>query len=67
LACPLEQDLWFSGEYWQQTCRFAGELRERISIESVGQCYRTELQSLWSAGCVAGSRSSGSRGGSRKD
>jgi hypothetical protein len=67
LACPLEQDLWFSGEYWQQTCRFAGDLRERISIESVGQCYRTELQSLWSAGCVAGSRSSGSHGGSRKD
>jgi hypothetical protein len=50
LACPLEQDRWFSRDYWQQTHRFASDLRERISIEFVGHCYRTELQSLWSAG-----------------
>jgi hypothetical protein len=50
LACPLEQDRWFSWGYWQQTHRFASDLRERISIEFVGRCYRTELQSLWSAG-----------------
>jgi hypothetical protein len=50
LACPLDEDWWFSRDYWQQTCRFAGELRERISIESVGLCFRSELQCLWSSG-----------------
>jgi hypothetical protein len=49
LACPLDEDWWFSHDYWQQTRRFAATLREQISIESVGLSYQTELQSLWSA------------------
>jgi hypothetical protein len=49
LACPTDLDWWFSRDYWQQTCRFAEELRERISIEVVGLRYKTELQSLWNA------------------
>lgn len=48
LACPMDEDWWFSQDYWQQTCRFADKLRERISIESVGLTFQSELQSLWS-------------------
>ncbi len=47
LACPLDEDRWFSRDYWQQTRRLAGELRERISIESVGLTFQSELQFLW--------------------
>jgi hypothetical protein len=49
LACPADEDLWFSPSYWQQTCHFATDLRERISIESVGLRYQAELQSLLTA------------------
>jgi hypothetical protein len=50
LASPLDQDRWFSPEYWQETVAFAKGLRERLSIEAVGLSYRTELQSLWDDG-----------------
>jgi len=49
LCSPLDEDRWFSRDYWKQICSLAGNLRERISIEAVGLCYRTELQSLWDA------------------
>jgi len=50
VACPLDEDRWFSRDYWQQTRRVAAELRERVSLESVGRCFRGELLSLWDRG-----------------
>ncbi len=46
LASPLDERTWYSRDYWHQTQSFAGELRGRIAIESVGLSYWTALQSL---------------------
>jgi hypothetical protein len=46
LASPLEEEAWFSEDYWLQTRRFAEDLRSRITLESVGRDYWAFLQSL---------------------
>jgi hypothetical protein len=49
LASPLDQERWFSPEYWDETQRFATSLRNLLSIDAVGAAYSTELQSLWTS------------------
>ena len=46
LASPLEEETWFSRDYWLRTRRFAEDLRSRIAIEPVGRAYWALLQSL---------------------
>lgn len=47
LASPAAEDYWYSQDYWQETQRFAAQLRETISIEAVGRRYREQLATLW--------------------
>lgn len=46
LASPDDEETWYSRDYWQGTQDFAGELRGRIAIETVGLGYWSALQSL---------------------
>jgi len=46
LASPLDEETWFSRDYWQRTQGVGAELRDRIAIETVGLSYWAELRPL---------------------
>lgn len=46
IASPLEPERWLSREYWEETRRFGGALRELLSRERIGRRFRRLIEEV---------------------
>ncbi len=49
VASPLDLNRWLSREYWEETQRFGGALRELLSLERVGRRFRHIIDEVLAA------------------
>jgi hypothetical protein len=46
VVSPLDTERWLSREYWEETQRFGGALRELLSLERIGRRYKRIIEDV---------------------
>jgi hypothetical protein len=49
VASPLEPEVWFSRWYWEETCELGKRLRKELTLERIGQRFKTIIDAALGA------------------